>query len=191
MVTISLFANRRARKFEKLIRPQLPALYRYAFRLSGSRDDAEDLVQDLLIRLYEKQIAIEKLDNPQTWLLKVLYRLFVDWKRKSNRTPTLLNHDEAEEILADLPHEQFTPEQQLQQRQVQRNIHLALTQLNEDYRIIILLHDVEGFTLQELQEVLETPIGTLKSRLHRGRQQLRDHFADDGEPFDSSRRVTG
>jgi len=191
MATISLFANRRARKFEKLIRPHLPALHRYAFRLAGSRDDAEDLVQDLLVRLYEKQIAIEKLDNPQTWLLKVLYRLFVDWKRKSHRTPTLLNHDNAEEILADLTHEHFTPEQQLQQRQVQRDINLALTQLNEDYRIMILLHDVEGFTLQELHEVLETPIGTLKSRLHRGRQQLRDIFVDDGEPFDSSRRVTG
>lgn len=191
MTMISLFANRRARQFEKLLRPHLSALYRYACRLTGSGHDAEDLVQDLLFHLYEKQTAIEDLDNPQTWLLKVLYRRFIDWQRKSRRTPTMLNDEQSDEILAGLPHENPTPDQQLHQNQVQRDLGIALSQLNQDQRILILLHDVEGFTLQELQKVLGIPVGTLKSRLHRGRQQLRELYADDREPFDSSRRVTG
>ncbi|MGD8925256.1 MAG: RNA polymerase sigma factor [Thioalkalispiraceae bacterium] len=191
MAMISLFAGRRARQFEKQLRPHLTVLYRYAYRLTGSRDDAEDIVQDLLIRLYEKQIKIEDFDNPTTWLLKVLYRQFIDWRRKTQRTPTLLKDDNAEEILDALPHEHLTPEQELQQQQTQQDLSLALDQLNDDQRILIMLHDVEGFTLQELHEVLDTPIGTLKSRLHRGRQQLRTIYANDREPVDATERVNG
>lgn len=191
MAMISLLSSRRARQFEKQIRPHLSALYRYAYRLTASRVDAEDVVQDLLIRLYEKPVAVEQLDNLQTWLLKVLYHQFIDWQRKSRRTPTMLNDDNAEQILDSMSHEQPTPDQQIQQDQFHRDLGLALAKLSEDHRILILLHDVEGFTLQELQQVLDAPIGTLKSRLHRGRQQLRDLFADDREPFGSSRRVSG
>jgi len=191
MAMISLFAGRRARQFEKQVRPHLTVLYRYAYRLTGAREDAEDVVQDLLIRLYEKQTVIEELDNPKTWLLKVLYRQFIDWQRKTRRTPTLLNDDNADEILDALPHEQPTPEQELQQEQTQQDLGRALEQLNDDQRILIMLHDVEGFTLQELQDVLETPIGTLKSRLHRGRQQLREIFSVKREPVDASQRVNG
>lgn len=191
MAMISLFASRRARQFEKQVRPHLTRLYRYAYRLSGSRENAEDIVQDLLVRLFEKQIVIEELDNPTTWLLKVLYRQFIDWQRKTRRTPTLLNEENADEILETLPHEHLTPEQALQQDQTQNDLSQALKKLNDDQRVLIMLHDVEGFTLQELHEVLDTPLGTLKSRLHRGRQQLREIYSRDREPVDASRRVNG
>lgn len=191
MALVSLFTRSRDRQFDNQIRPHLPALYRYAYRLCGSRDDAEDLVQELLIRLYEKQVMPEALDNPHTWLLKVLYRQFIDWQRKSRRTPTLLNDAHSEEFLADRHQVQDTPEYAVEQNQLQRDLGRAIDALNAEQRTVILLHDVEGFTLQELQTALETPVGTLKSRLHRGRAQLRDLFDTDREPAGPSDRVTG
>lgn len=191
MAILSLFDRRRERQFDRQIRPYLPALHRYACRLCGSRDDAEDLVQDLLLRLYEKQAIPKTLDKPQSWLLKVLYRQFIDWQRKTQRTPTLLNDDKEEAILAELHQREDTPDHAHEQERLQHDLAWAINRLNEEQRILILLHDVEGFTLQELQTALETPVGTLKSRLHRGRRQLRELFDTDREPVGPSGRVTG
>ena len=191
MAMISLFANRRARQFEKQLRPYLMDMYRYAYRLTALREDAEDLVQDLLSRLYEKQIVIDELEKPRTWLLKVLYRQFIDWQRKNQRTPTRLLDEHSNEILDSLSNQQPGPEQVLGQGQTQQELTQALANLSEDHRILIMLHDVEGFTLQEIQETLEVPVGTLKSRLHRGRQQLRENFLSQREPVEKSQRVNG
>jgi len=191
MAKISLFAGRRARQFEKQLRPHLADLYRYAYRLTRSREDAEDVVQDLLVRLYEKQVAIDNLDNPKTWLLKVLYRQFIDWQRKNQRTPTRLNDENADDIIDTTANEQLNPEQALQQDQTHKHLSHVLAQLNEEHRILIMLHDVEGFTLQEIHEAVDVPLGTLKSRLHRGRQQLRAIYVRHREPVDESQRVNG
>lgn len=189
MPIFSFFDSRRNRRFDSRVRPHLPALYRYAYRLCGSRDDAEDLVQDLLIRLYEKRAIPETLDNPQAWLLKVLYRQFIDWQRKSHRTPTRLSDDNSDEIIAALHQAQDGPDHALERKRLQRDLELAVESLNEEQRIVLLLHDVEGFTLPELHKALNTPVGTLKSRLHRGRSQLRKLFFSAMEPSESTERV--
>ncbi|MFP3874241.1 MAG: RNA polymerase sigma factor [Thiohalophilus sp.] len=191
MAIISLPSARRERQFDRKIRPHLPALYRYAYRLCGSRDDAEDLIQDLLIRLYEKQAVPDSLDKPQTWLLKVLYRQFIDWQRKARRTPTLLGDEHGDDFLANQHQPRDTPEHAVEQSRLQRDLGRAIDSLNAEQRTVILLHDVEGFTLQELQTALDTPVGTLKSRLHRARRQLREFFGPDREPAGQSDRVTG
>lgn len=191
MAMISLFANRRARQFEKQLRPYLMDLYRYSYRLTGAREDAEDVVQDLLSRLYEKQLVIDELEKPRTWLMKVLYRQFIDWQRKNQRTPTRIADDDSYEIIDSLANQRPTPEQALLQDRTQRDLSQALASLSEEHRVLIMLHDVEGFTLQEIHEMLEVPVGTLKSRLHRGRHQLREIFLEHVEPVDESQRVSG
>lgn len=191
MAIIPLLAGHRARRFEQQLRPHLPALYRYAYRLCGNRDDAEDLVQELLTRLFEKQIPVDNLDNPQTWLLTVLYRQYIDTRRKSQRTPTDLNDDHSDEILDTLHRNRDTPDHALEQTRLQHDLQQAIDSLNEEQRLVVLLHDVEGFTLPQLQEVLDIPGGTLKSRLHRARARLREIFSSEREPSTPVERVNG
>ncbi|MDR9437729.1 MAG: RNA polymerase sigma factor [Thiohalophilus sp.] len=191
MAIIPLLAGRRARRFEQQLRPHLPALYRYAYRLCGSRDDAEDLVQELLTRLFEKQVPLDNLEHPQSWLLTVLYRQYIDTHRKSQRTPTDLNAEHSAEILDNLHQTHDTPDHALEQNRLQYDLQRAIDSLNEEQRLVVLLHDVEGFTLPQLQEVLDIPGGTLKSRLHRARARLREILSSEGEPSAPIERVNG
>jgi len=180
--------RRKAQQFESQIRPYLAELFRYAARLTGHPDDAEDLVQDLLLSLYRKDIQLEQLDQCRTWLLKSLYHQFIDFTRKQSRNPGIPNTESFEELTRNLSDDAHPTEQLVELANLQIQIRLALTRLTPEQRALIVLHDMEGFTLSELVPILEAPLGTLKSRLHRTRQALREHIAM--EPFFESERVT-
>jgi len=170
-------------RFEILLRPFINYLYQLAWRFTNKQTDAEDLVQDLLCKLYPRQEELEKIENLRPWLAKVLYRLHIDRLRLSSRTPvelaeTGLNTDEELDIPVSTQADQ-------EQAQLISQIERLLPQLNEDQRLLLILHDVEGYTLNEIREMTDTSIGTLKSRLNRGRKKLRELM----EPFSSSQRV--
>jgi len=158
-------------RFEQLVFPHIDHLYRLAFRFTGRREDAEDLVQDLLVKLYGRQQEVETIDKLRPWLAQVLYRLFIDQVRQQKRRPSV---DESEADCDVFENPEGGPEQLVQQAIVQDRLQQAFTALNDDQRALLALHDIEGYTLAELESVLETPIGTLKSRLHRARQKLRE-----------------
>lgn len=164
--------------FELLIRPHLRPLYRVAYRLTGRREDAEDLVQELLMKLYPRQREIESIERLRPWLLRVLYCQFIDNHRKHSRSPLRLATDSTAGAGTD-PLEYLVatdgdPEADTEQAAQNRNLLHAVARLSEDHRTVLALHDVEGYTLEEIQTVLECPIGTLKSRLHRARARLRE-----------------
>jgi len=163
--------------FEKILHPYILKLYRVAYRLCGSASDAEDLVQDVLVKVYPKRQTLTSLENPGPWLVKVLYRTFIDHRRRMARSPLhlLLNsHDEENNpVLESLPSTNRGPEEISENNQVREKLMRAINSLNLDQRHLCILHDVEGYTLNELEEILNTPIGTLKSRLHRARASLR------------------
>jgi RNA polymerase sigma-70 factor (ECF subfamily) len=181
--------RRKAVSFEEAIRPYLAPLMRYAGRLTGGPDDAEDLVQELLLALYRKNIRLQDLDDPRSWLLKSLYNQFIDFTRKQSRNPGIPNAESFEVQMRDYSDESSRSEQLAEQADLQRQIQRALALLNPEQRALIVLHDMEGFTLNELVPVLEAPLGTLKSRLHRARDVLRKGILM--EPFSESQRVTG
>lgn len=158
-------------KFEQLVSPHIDHLYRLAFRFTGRREDAEDLVQDLLVKLYRRRQEVETVEKLRPWLAQVLYRLFIDQVRQQKRRPSI---DEGEADCDVFENPDDGPEQLVQQAIVQDRLQQAFTSLNDDQRALLALHDIEGYTLVELETVLETPIGTLKSRLHRARQKLRE-----------------
>ena len=164
-------------EFEKILQPYVLKLYRVAFRLCGNPADAEDLVQDVLVKVYPKRQTLAKLENPGPWLVKVLYRTFIDQRRRMARSPLhLLLNSNAEEntsILESIPSDNSGPEEISANNQVRDRLMQAINSLNADQRHLCILHDVEGYTLIELEEILDTPIGTLKSRLHRARASLR------------------
>lgn len=183
------FTRHKAQRFDAQIRPHLGNLHRYAARLTGQTDDAEDLVQELLLSLYRKDIDLDRLDNAGTWLLKSLYHQFIDFTRKQQRNPSLPNAESAENVIDALPDEHQQAEQLAERAALQRHIQAALASLNPEQRALVVLHDMEGFALSELVPVLDVPLGTLKSRLHRARQTLRENIFM--EPFADSERVTG
>ncbi len=171
--------------FEPLVAPHLERLYRLAYRFTGNRSDAEDLVQDLLIQLYPRRNELTGVERLGPWLARALYYRFVDTLRHGTRDPLRSAVDE--EILQDTADPRTSPEQDAENALLHRRLAQALAELNPDQRALVALHDMEGYTLEELQDMLDTPLGTLKSRLHRARRHLRAALAT--EPFVDELRV--
>lgn len=186
MKILPLFSTRRDR-FERLMAPYFHPLYRLAWRLTANQDDAEDLVQDLLTKLYPKTEQLQQLDDPKTWLARALYNLYIDRIRSLSRSP--LGHADARlsERLEGFIAAGDTPERSQEQAQELDLLVKALNRLSEPHRQLLILHDAEGYTLPELTEILDLPIGTLKSRLHRARAGLRQILAM--EPSSGNGRV--
>lgn len=182
----AVFTSSRQQRFEKQVRPYLTILYQYAFRLTGGHaDDAEDIVQDLLLNLYNREIELASLANARTWLFKSLYHQFIDFTRKQKRTPSVPDSDD-DERLAMEEQADALPDESLHQQQLGACLEQALNQLEPELRMLVLLHEVEGYTLVEIAEIMDTPLGTLKSRLHRTRKALRNILQ--GELFRDIRR---
>lgn len=155
------------------MRPHLEWLYRLAYRYTAQAQDAEDLVQELLVRLYRNPEKLAELSDVRPWLLRSLYNLFVDQWRHRRRTPFGHLHPESWDTLFAEEGAGETPETELQSAGLRRLVLEALYRVDEEHRALLVLHDVEGHTLPELAETLGLPLGTLKSRLFRARRKLR------------------
>lgn len=171
--------NSAAAAFEARVRPHLQALYRVAYRLTGRREDAEDLVQDLLTKLYGRRQELDEVEYLRPWLLRVMYRLFVDHHRQHARSPLhLVAGEDGGDLLAQMSATEANPETDAEQAASTAILLQAIERLSEDHQRVLALHDVEGYTLEEIQSMLDCPIGTLKSRLHRARARLRELLAE-------------
>lgn len=188
MGTITKIFRRPKGDFDSLVAPYIEQLYRVAYRFTGNRHDAEDLVQELLVRLYPKRDELSGIDKLSPFLTRSLYNLFIDQVRRNSREPD--SFIEATESAADPG---GGPEVMAEGALLQRHLLTALASLNQDQRALISLHDIEGYSLPELEVLLETPVGTLKSRLHRARARMREVLEIVGvmEPFGDSQRYTG
>ena len=175
------------KQFEKLLQPHLQQLYKLAYRFTGQRADAEDLVQDVVVKLYPRLQEIQKIEQLGPWLARVLYRHFVDQVRSKQRSPLhLVNKDES--ILDEHKDETPDPADNVEAALLQNRLQDALNQLNEDQHAVIIMHDVEGYTLNEIHTMFDVSIGTLKSRLNRARSRLRE-LLKNMEPFGVIKRV--
>jgi RNA polymerase sigma-70 factor (ECF subfamily) len=179
-----------ASKFEELMRPQVKFLHRLAWRFTGSVADAEDLVQDVLLKLYPRREELAGIEQLRPWLAKVLYRQYVDFARRQARAPFSAlaegAQDEGDPLDAVAAPENG-PDAHAERGEWRDRILAALGQLNPEQRAVVVMHDVEGYSLEELEPLLEAPLGTLKSRLHRARRRLRAHLGM--EPFAAGERV--
>ena len=167
------FKKDRHTQFEQLVGPHLKQLYKLAYRYTGQRDDAEDLVQDVLLKLFPRLEEMQSVDKLGPWLSRVLYRQYVDQYRRQQRSPITYMDDE-ETVYETHASEQAGPAAVTNNEMTHQVLEQALNQLNEDQRILIMLNDVEGYSLQEINEMLDIPVGTLKSRLSRARNKLRE-----------------
>lgn len=170
-------AARRAAEFELLLRTHIPTLYRRAYRWTGSADRAEDLVQDLLVRLFPRLDELKGIERLRPWATRVMYRIFVDHLRRERISPVhfdsaSLPPDDGEQPgIAD---ESPGPPKLTENLLTQERLAAAWALLSDEHRVMLALHDIEGYSLKEVEDMTDTPVGTLKSRLHRARLRLRE-----------------
>ena len=164
--------------FEALLKPHLDRLYRLAYRLTRNAPDAEDLVQDVIVKLYLRRDELTSIRQLSPWLGRVLYNQFIDDKRRYGRQPLQLvdANIAVDEKVAATP----GPLAQTVTANMAKSLGVALAKLAEEHRLVVLLHDSEGYKLSEIQVLTGIPLGTLKSRLHRGRRRLRELMTKDG-----------
>lgn len=172
--------NKTQQSFSELVRPHLERTYRLAFRLTGNRDDAQDLVQDVMLKLYPRRERLGELDKIAPWLSKVVYRQFIDNQRRyaARRLHVVTdNYDviDPDQALA----VQISTEDLVDAEINITRVESAVAELSEDHRLIISLHDVEGYTISEIAEITGIPMGTLKSRRQRARERLQE-LLDEG-----------
>jgi len=155
--------------FEQHVRPHYSTLFRVAVRFTGSRADAEDLVQETCLRAHRHIGRVKALDNPLTWLLCILRRLYIDRMRRYERK-NLISLDEGAlgEIASGAP----GPAESVNSAQVAQKIERCLRKLDAEQRTLLILHDVEGYSLNELETITAIKLGTIKSKLHRARVKL-------------------
>jgi len=164
-----------------LVRPHFDRLYRLAWRLTGQKAEAEDLFQELLIKAYGKLDTLVKIDEPGSWLSRVMYNLFVDERRRFSRHRMLIVEEGqmADDGLAGIAGDE-DPVRDNERREKIQALDTALAQLSDEHRIVVLLHDTEGYKLTEIHELTGLPVGTIKSRLHRARARLREILTQSG-----------
>ncbi len=167
--------------FERVVRPHFDRLYRLAWRLTGAKAEAEDLFQELLVKAFGMLDELVHIEEPGSWLSRVMYNLFVDQHRRFVRQRMHLV-DEGHlpgDGLAGLAGD-LDPVADRERLEKLRRLDAALQQLSEDHRMVVLLHDTEGYKLEEIEDVTGIPLGTIKSRLHRARARLRQILDTDG-----------
>ncbi len=162
--------------FEAAAIPYLDGLYNMAFRLTHNAEDAEDLIQETYFKAYKHYDKFEAGTNLKAWLYRIMKNTFINGYRKRQSQPPQSTFSEIEgsfENLIEAGDGQVkTPEQEFLAKVLDEDVQLALDALREDYRMVILLVDLEGFSYKEAASILEVPVGTVMSRLYRGRRML-------------------
>ena len=171
----------RRRRFEEEALPHLDALYTMALRLSRNPDDAGDLLQETVLRAYRFFHQFEAGTNCRAWMLTILFNNFRNGYRKSSREQPAASPEEFDRKVETqslrVDPAGSNPEALLSHKGMEGEVEAALAALPEEFREAILLVDVEELSYQEVSGVLEVPIGTVKSRVSRGRATLRDSLA--------------
>jgi RNA polymerase sigma-70 factor, ECF subfamily len=172
-------------QFADLAMPYMDALYSAALRMTRNPSDAEDLVQETYLRAYRGFGGFKEGTNLKAWLYKILTNTYINSYRAKKRRPEQTELDDVEDFYLykrlgglEAVDADRSPEAEVLDSIPDEAVKRALEDLPEQFRMAVLLADVEGFSYKEIAEIMDVPIGTVMSRLHRGRKQLQKRLWD-------------
>jgi RNA polymerase sigma-70 factor (ECF subfamily) len=163
--------------FDGEFMPHINSMYNFGYRLTLDRDDAKDLVQDTYLKAYRFIESFQKGTNAKAWLFRILKNSFINDYRKKSKEPSKVDYQEVETYYnSDEVDRQITPDLRVESLKdmIGDEISNALNSLDVDFRTVIILCDLEGFKYEEMAKILDIPIGTVRSRLHRARNLLKE-----------------
>jgi len=168
-------------EFNREALPHMEILYNYALRLTGNPDDADDLVQETFLKAYRFWDKYEQGTNIRAWLFRIMKNSYINRYRKETREPDTVDYNDIQNFYNVIRDESSDPND-LQEKifggLLEDDVARALESLAEDFRTVVILCDIEGLTYEEISEFIDCPIGTVRSRLHRGRKMLRAKLFD-------------
>lgn len=181
MAELTKQQTRKQSEFNDEMLPHLDSLYNFGLRLTSDPIDAEDLVQDTIVKAFRFFSSYERGTNAKAWLFRILKNSYINGYRKKTKNPQQVDYDEVAvfyETIRAAHTDSSNLEHNMYRQLMDDDLSRALNNIPEDFRTVVLLCDVEDFTYEEIANMLDVPIGTIRSRLHRGRNLLRAHLVD-------------
>ncbi|TLU82984.1 MAG: sigma-70 family RNA polymerase sigma factor [Chlorobium sp.] len=173
-------------EFQKEAVVHINSLYNYALHLTMNPDDAEDLVQETYLKAYRFFNSFERGTNCKAWLFKILKNNYINSFRKNSKEPGKVDYDLIKDFyhsIKDTRTDTTEAEADYFHTLMHEEVYMALQSLPEEFREVIQLCDIEGFTYEEIANMVESPIGTVRSRLYRGRKLLRAQLENYAKKF--------
>lgn len=161
-------------------------IFNLAYRLCGDRDSAEDIAQESLIRALENLKHFKGESSLYTWLYRITTNIFYDYlrQRKELSYDQMVYGEEEETTGLELPDEETSVEKEVERKDIQEIVRREIEKIPSYYRTVLVLYDIEGFTYEEICQILQKPLGTVKSRLNRARQLLKQRLEKYRELFE-------
>ncbi len=163
-------------EFEKEALPHTDLLYNYALRMTNDRADADDLVQETFLKAYRFWDKYQKGTNIRAWLFRIMKNSYINRYRRESKIPDTVDYDDIQNFyhsIRDEAAEGNDLQTSVFTHLLDDNVASAISELPEDFRTVVILCDIEGLTYEEIAEFVDIPLGTVRSRLHRGRNLLR------------------
>ena len=161
--------------FEREAVPHMDALHNFALKLTNDDDDANDLLQETFMRAFRFFDKFEKGTNCKAWLFRIMKNLYINMYKKKTSGPVKVDYEEIENYYENIKPsytEDAHLEKEIFDNLLNDEIQEAISTLPDDFRTVIILSDIEGFTYEEIAEFVDCPVGTVRSRLHRARKML-------------------
>jgi len=161
--------------FEREAIPHMNALYNFAYRMTGDKDDADDLVQETYLKAYRFFDKFEKGTNCKAWLFRIMKNSFINDYRKLIKEPNKVDYEDVQNFYETIKSDEVVYnhyQEDAFSNSLDDEITKAISELPEDFRTVIILSDIEGFTYEERADFVDIPVGTVRSRLHRARKML-------------------
>src|ERR1035437_3119950 len=167
--------------FEKEAIPHMTSIYNFAVRLTGDADDANDLVQETFLKAFRFFDKFERGTNCKAWLFRILKNSFINDYRKQTKEPDKVDYEDVQNFYETITADEIDSthyEHDAFSNLLDDEISKAIEKLPEDFRTVIILNDIEGFTYEEIADFVDIPVGTVSSRLHRARKMLYSQLYD-------------
>lgn len=167
--------------FNQEFMPHINSMYNFAYRLTLDSDDSKDLLQDTYLKAFRFIDSFQQGTNAKAWLFRILKNSFINDYRKKSKEPSKVDYQEVETFYnSEDVDRQITPDLRVEalQDMIGDEISIALNSLDVDFRTVIILCDLEGFKYEEMAKILDIPIGTVRSRLHRARNLLKEKLSE-------------